>query len=71
MSEIWAALAPHLVTITVMLVFMGGMLMVHRLWPRHEPQTASPLEILAQRYARGEIDRAEYEERKSVLNHAA
>ena len=31
------------------------------------PQNASALDILAQRYARGEIDRAEYEQKRRDL----
>ncbi len=71
MSEIWATLSPHIVTIIIMLVFMGGMVFVHRLWPKDKAQSRSPLETLAHRFAQGEIDREEYEERKRVLNHAA
>jgi putative membrane protein len=37
--------------------------------PRQEtPPRQSPLDILKERYARGEIDEAELEERKKVLN---
>ena len=32
------------------------------------PATSDALEILRQRYARGEIDEAEYERRRAVLN---
>lgn len=68
MSEIWTGLAPHIVTITIMLVAMGAMMVVHRLWPKQAAQSRSPLEVLAHRFAQGEIDREEYEERKRVLN---
>lgn len=67
MSEIWAGLAPHIVTISIMLLVMGGMMVVHRLWPKEHAQSVPPLDILAQRFARGEIDRQDYEERRRVL----
>ena len=35
---------------------------------RPDAGEASPLDILRARYARGEIDRAEYEERRKTLN---
>jgi putative membrane protein len=36
--------------------------------PRGQPGAGRPLEILGERFARGEIDQAEYEERKRLLN---
>ena len=33
------------------------------------PTAESPLDILKRRFARGEIDRAEYEERKKLLSN--
>jgi putative membrane protein len=35
--------------------------------PRGEPREKTPLEILQERYARGEIGRDEYEQRKRDL----
>jgi uncharacterized membrane protein len=36
---------------------------------QNKSDTLSPIEILQQRYARGEIDRNEYEEKKRVLSN--
>ncbi|MDO9012512.1 MAG: SHOCT domain-containing protein [Gallionella sp.] len=35
--------------------------------PNHYPRNKSPLEIVQERYARGEIDREEYEQKKHDL----
>ncbi len=61
-----------------MLIFWGGIILLVVLLARwiggigaahHEagPQRQTALEILQERYARGEIDKAEYEERRKTL----
>jgi putative membrane protein len=58
--------SPHLLAGSVMAAVMGVMLIVH--WVRGGKHKASDaLEILKQRYAKGEIDRNEFEERRKVL----
>lgn len=60
------AVSPHLLAGSLMAAVMGVMLVVHRLRAgKHKPQDA--LGILQQRFARGEIGREEYEERRKVL----
>lgn len=66
----WNALiegiSPHLLAGSIMVAVMGVMLVVHKVHgSKHKSQDA--LEILKQRFARGEISREEYEERRKVL----
>jgi putative membrane protein len=56
MLVIWGGLA----TLTVFLV---------RRWRRWHPPSGSPEDILAERYARGEISTEEYQQRLSVLRN--
>jgi putative membrane protein len=35
--------------------------------PHHQPPARTPLDILKERFARGEIDKNEYEERRRIL----
>lgn len=39
--------------------------------PPQHPAKPSPLDILAERFARGEIDKADYEERRQMLSEHA
>lgn len=60
MGVVWAIL---IVGIVYLLVRAAGN---HRYFPR-EPYQEDPLEILKRRYARGEINRDEYEQMKKDL----
>ena len=66
-NAIIEGISPHLLAGGIMVAMMGVMLTVHKLrGSKHRPPDA--LQILKQRFARGEIDRAEYEERRKVLS---
>ena len=66
-DAIIAGISPHLVAGTIMVAVMGVMFVVHRWFGRkHGPPDA--FEILRVRFARGEISRDEYEERRKVLS---
>lgn len=65
-NEIIEGVSPHLIAGTIMVAVMGVMFVVHRMYgAKHEPHDA--LEELKLRFARGEISREEYEERRKVL----
>ncbi len=66
-GSIIEGISPHLVAGSIMVAVMGVMFAVHK-WRggKHKPQDA--LEILRARFARGEISRDEYEERRKVLS---
>ena len=65
-SAIIEGISPHLVAGSIMVAVMGVMFTVHKLrGGKHQPQ--DPLEVLKLRFARGEISREEYEERRKVL----
>ena len=66
-NAILEGISPHLLAGSIMVAVMGVMFVVNR-WRggKHKPQDA--LEILKQRFARGEISREEYEERRNVLD---
>lgn len=68
-DSIIEGISPHLVAGTIMVAVMGVMFVVHRMYGnKHKPQPADPLELLKLRFARGEIGRDEYEERRKVLS---
>jgi uncharacterized membrane protein len=65
-NAIMEGISPHLVAGSIMVAIMGVMFVVHRLYGgKHHPQ--DPVEVLKLRFARGEISRDEYEERRKVL----
>jgi len=61
----------------MMILFWGGIILVVVLVVRstrgggadRPPAGKSPLDILDERFARGEIDKEEFEERKKLLSH--
>lgn len=65
-NSIIEGISPHLVAGTIMVAVMGVMFVVHRWYGgKHQPHDA--LEELRLRFARGEISRKEYDERRKVL----
>ena len=65
--------------VAMMLLFWGGLIIVAVLLlrgrgggqaDRQAPRGPSAAEILDERFARGEIDREEYEERRNALRHS-
>jgi putative membrane protein len=77
----WSGWGGWIVGALMMLVIWGGLvaLIVYGLRGlgsdsarrREEPRAPRAKDILAQRFARGEISEEEYEERRRVLEHAA
>jgi len=55
------------VIVLVMLLFRGGRTETPPSWRRNASRQ-TPFEILSERFARGEINRQEYEERKGLLS---
>jgi uncharacterized membrane protein len=66
-NAIVEGLSPHLVAATIMVAVMGVMFVVHS-WLGAKPKPQNALDILRSRFARGEISREEYEERRKVLS---
>jgi uncharacterized membrane protein len=66
MWNIIEGISLHLAAGSIMVAVMGVMFVVHR-WRggKHQPQ--DPLQVLKLRFARGEISREEYEERRKAL----
>ena len=64
-----------IVMIIFWIVLIGGFILLvsgaingMRAFPKKDAEMQTPLEILKQRYARGEIDRAEYEDKRRSLS---
>jgi len=64
-SMIWPMLGGTLLFIT--LIIAGGVLLLRALQNRTNTLHQQPLEILQERFARGEVDLEEYQQRLSVL----
>ncbi len=70
-------LGPLLIILVPVILIVAVLLVVRRFWPTSNgpssaqptvPQT--PLDILRERFARGEIDKDEFEERRRILKDA-
>ncbi len=59
-------LALVIVVVVLIVRWIGGP-MHHPAPPHHAPPVRTPLDILKERFARGEIDKEEFEERRRVL----
>ena len=55
-------------SIVLTVVIIAWVLRTFGLWRQSGPQGDTPLDTLKHRFARDEIDRAEYEERKKILS---
>jgi putative membrane protein len=58
-----AVLAAIIAVVVLLVRWLGGSSML----PLSHPAGKTPLDILKERFARGEIDKAEFEERKRTL----
>ncbi len=68
-NAIIEGISPHLIAGTIMVAVMGVMFVAHRIYNgKHKTEKQEPLEVLKLRFARGEISREEYEERRKVLS---
>lgn len=62
-------LGPLLMILVPVLLIVAVLLAVRRFWPSSAqtvPQT--PLDILKERFARGDMDKEEFEERRRILS---
>jgi putative membrane protein len=57
-------IAVAVVVVVLLVRLLGGPGHTH---PRHQPPARTPLDILKERFARGEIDKEEFEERRRIL----
>ena len=64
---LWPILMIGGIIVLVMLLMRGGRAETSPTW-RRDASRQTPFEILGERFARGEIDRHEYEERKGFLS---
>lgn len=64
---LWPIVMIGCIVVLVMLLMRCGTTETPLAW-RRDPMRPTPLEILSERFARGEIDRQECEERKGFLS---
>jgi putative membrane protein len=64
---LWPILMIGGIVVLVMLLMRGGRTETPPTW-RRDASRQTPFEILGERFARGEIDRHEYEERRELLS---
>lgn len=62
----WPVVMIGLVVVAIALMVRGGRTETSPPW-RRDPNRQTPFEILSERFARGEIDKEEYEDRKRLL----
>ena len=65
---LWPIVVIGAIIAVVVLLMRGGKTAAPPTWRDGRRQT--PFEILSERFARGEIDRREYEERKELLSQS-
>jgi len=69
----WMFFGPLMMIIFIAAIVVGVVFMVRWLGgsghgtAQHDPPSRTPLDILKERFARGEIDKEEFEERRRVL----
>ena len=66
-TMLWPIVVIGGIVVLVMLLMRGGRTETPPTW-RRDAGRQTPFEILGERFARGEIDRHEYEERKELLS---
>jgi putative membrane protein len=64
---LWPVVMIGGVIVLVMLLLRGGRTETSPTW-RRDASRQTPFEILSERFARGEIDQREFEERKGLLS---
>ena len=63
---LWPLVMIGVIVLVVMLLFGSGRTEIARTW-RADDRRQTPFEILSERFARGEIDRRDFEERRGLL----
>ena len=66
---LWPLVIIGAIVLIVMLLMRSGRTETARMW-RTDGRRQTPFEILSERFARGEIDRQEFEERRGLLSES-